>query len=167
MRTVKYPLITLGASLMLVAALAVASVGPAAAHDDAIVRVRDINDPPRNPVQATLSYRSDGGFKGYTVPAGKRLVIEHVSGFVSNNGDGALAGVNLDTVAEGKAATHYFPMTHEAHLLDYDSFAFGGPARLYVDGATTIQLSVGVAGANSTTRVVLIGSFSGYLVNAQ
>jgi hypothetical protein len=46
MRTVKYPLITLGASLMLVAALAVASVGPAAAHDDAIVRVRDINDPP-------------------------------------------------------------------------------------------------------------------------
>lgn len=167
MQKVKYPLVALGAYLRLVGALAVTSVGPATAHDDAIVRIRDINDPPRNPVQASLGLRTDGGFTEYIVPAGKRLVIEHVSSFVSDSGDGELGNVNLATVVGGQVASHHFPMTHEVELLDHDSFAFGGPARLYVDGEATIRLSLGVAGAHSTTNVVLVGSFSGYLVHAQ
>ncbi len=101
----------------------------------------------------------------YTVPAGKRLVVEYVSTYmVIPVGSGAFA--NITTEVGGTTARHYLPMTEQT---TYDAgtteVSVGQQlTRLYADPGTTVVYEVhrNTGSLNTETEI----SFSGYLVDA-
>jgi hypothetical protein len=119
------------------------------------VRVRNVNDAIQ-PFQATATCSGSLGCFAtiFTVPAGKRAVIEYFSGG-GNVGLGATATVELliGTVA------HFVPQTsaQPANLLT----TWGQQVRLYADSGP-IQCQAGGSGG---TNVIFTFSISGYLVD--
>ncbi|HVF87004.1 MAG TPA: hypothetical protein VM866_05410 [Pyrinomonadaceae bacterium] len=127
--------------------------------------VRDVDNPARQPVHS-------GGFCGgngcqttlYTVPAGKRFVIEYVSMFAEMP-VGEVAFCRLDTFIEGRLVRHRLSMTAPAAAFDINPGAsLGQQVRLYADAGTTVT----AVGSYSGTVGVDGGftfSVSGYLVD--
>ena len=111
------------------------------------------NQPARQPVQATGSLpeadAADNPIVLYTVPAGKRLVIEYFSGFA--RGDEAL--FILTTTVGGVQANHYMAR-HAEELIDDARLV-----RIYADPGTNVRLSV-VTTASTLQNEATI---SGYL----
>jgi hypothetical protein len=99
----------------------------------------------------------------YTVPAGKRLVIEHVSGFVTLPA-GNVALYSLQTVLAGS-----FGGNHVDHLLtpnkqEANAVSISDALRLYADAGTSIVFHVFDVAGDGTIDYVL-ANFSGYLVD--
>ena len=96
-RSAKYPLMALGAYLALIGVLAIATSGPAYTQSGQPngpnvsvintpaepVPMRDVDNPARQPFHLQMF----GDNNSFTVPAGKRLVIEFVSGRIHTNSD--------------------------------------------------------------------------------
>jgi hypothetical protein len=122
------------------------------------IPVRDVDRRPQQPVQFSLFEPSQ---RSYTVPAGKRLVIEYVSGGFGINSNGGAQAVVFLEVSPG-SERHLFPGTPVSYndgLPGGVTFAFSQSARMFVGSGATISLS-GCQG-------VLLGSVnvSGYLVD--
>jgi hypothetical protein len=116
---------------------------------------RDQDNPAQQPFQqiAQPDTRGTGQTRAetdFTVPAGKRLVIEYVSaGIAAGNGS-----VAVETTAGGNPAAYYF--INPAAPVSTRGFF---PTRIYADPNTNV--SVVVTGANTQADVEL----SGYYVN--
>lgn len=124
------------------------------------ILVRDADNPARNAVTETVFYPN-----AYAVPAGKRLVIEFVSGFVSSNGGGSAAAVGVFT---GKATdsgilnyVHQIPASLLYDAGTQKSFTFSQLTRLYADEGSEVR--IGYSGTGTPAQFYL--TFTGYLVD--
>jgi hypothetical protein len=136
------------------------------------VPVRDVENPARQPFQQELFLSTPDGLLGandqFTVPSGKRLVIEFVS-FTMNWPAGQLttrAFINVCN-ASGNACpvSFYVPASFQAtEFGGTDFFVASSPTRLYADPGSVVGVAVRrnvTAGTGLATVAV-----SGYLVDA-
>jgi hypothetical protein len=106
----------------------------------------------------------------FTVPAGKRLVIEHISGFVQLP-SGAQAIYSIKTAVDASyLGGVQFSEAHLDHLLGPVTqagsvFSVSNSLRLYADAGTAVVFHVAVETAGGSVTYVL-ASLSGYLVDA-
>jgi hypothetical protein len=121
-------------------------------------------EPFQQQLMITIPNQETAGSASFTVPTGKRLVVEAVSGYALLPGGMAFRYAALQTSVGGVAANHFLqtrldPDTRANHI------ALPVPTRLYADPGTAVTAQVqrhGVAGATSDITV----SVSGYLLNA-
>jgi hypothetical protein len=160
-------------SRLAVAATAFAVFSPMAAHAQYSSPIHDVDNAARQPVHfdVTIPVNSNDSFGGIflpqNVPAGKRLVIEEVTGNISLPSGQRLIDANLITVTGGKGGI--------AHHIRFDPPVPGGPGssgdytmttvsgRFYADPGTSVQILIvrnDVAGSWSGHLTI-----SGYLVN--
>ncbi len=129
--------------------------------------VRDVDNPARQPFETNQSC-SAGGALGcqlsFTVPAGKRLVIEYASMHASIP-VGEVAELSIVTSVAGTFVEHVLPLTPPSV-----PFAAGGlvarvgqVVRLYADPGTVVFVNVGRSGVGSPTNFSV--SISGHLVD--
>lgn len=99
--------------------------------------------------------------QGFTVPAGKRLVIEHLSCDGSDTSDSLLA-VQVRTRVGIETTPHLCPFTVRAHM---GRMVYAGalPVRLYADGGT--QVSFEILGFGTSPSRLAFAGISGYLVD--
>jgi hypothetical protein len=130
------------------------------------VFIKDVDLAARQPFQWDKTVDFDpsqlGGSASFTVPAGKRLVIEFVSGdiFVTK---GKIVTFGVNTTVNGTATAHHLLLTPQGGSGGYiESYLASQSLRLYADSNTTVTL-----GVNSTEGGDTKGFFtvSGYLVN--
>jgi len=104
----------------------------------------------------------DGSFEGgpsFSVPAGKRLVIEFVSGLCFlGAADQEVIFTNV-LVSAGGSAAHYFPVTGNAT----HEFITNAETRLYADPGTSVFFECARTGNVGTMQVVFRAS--GYLID--
>jgi hypothetical protein len=130
--------------------------------------VRDVDNPARQPFQgdATASFSGQNEANFFIpVPAGKRLVIEHVTASILVL-PGRKAGFIVRTTAgaSGNAVFHTMsPIPHGTFAnVGYDVFIVSQPVRFYADGATQFLLHAYADGPGIGSATV---SFSGYLID--
>ena len=134
------------------------------------VPTRDVDNPARQPFQQdqviSIHAGTFGGDATFTVPKGKRLVIEFVSIHVSypTGQKPTFAFLQVETANSNKFPNnHNFVLTFQAPDLNSDVFAGASPTRLYADPGTTVTLSLR---RNSSIGEGLGSmSVSGYLVD--
>jgi len=167
-----------------VAVLAAGTPPTRAAHDDAAAVteraelaknspnnpqfVRDVDNPARNePFQAIANAAFAAGVTSMAVdaaavPAGKLLVIEHVSAFVSlpfGSGQTAAGVVQLLSSAGSAKVQHAIVLTAQGQEFGFDNSTASQPIRIYAstgdhlrlvvnrsDGAGAAQIALGATG---------------------
>jgi len=140
--------------------------------------VRDADNPAFQPVAATFSATlSTGAGPGanvsnpfYTVPSGKRLVIEYVdSNFVV--GPASNAGktfLSLEVSIPGTPnVTHAIGTSSESApcTLSQACFVVAKPVRIYVDAGAQLRVTGGFLLTQSSSFSFLNGTVNGYLVD--
>ncbi len=139
------------------------------------VLTRDMDNGARQPLQKVLCVGtgSSTGLCGpvgnvFTVPDGKRLVIEQVSGSCEQEQGTVVADVSIDTKVGSDDVNHTFPLqlpaTFAAPTGEYAS-SFHYVTRIYADSGTTVGFSgeqfLGPTGRDALCRMTV----SGHLVN--
>jgi hypothetical protein len=132
--------------------------------------VSDMNDPGRIPYQSSIygTTQSNCGvgnecfFIFPTVPAGHRLVIQHVSGFIQATPGAvpALVGLPLSNNQD----TTSFLVTGQS-TVDAGLVAFDQPVLVYVDEGLSPRVAVELASAPAGTNAVQSAFLSGYLLD--
>jgi hypothetical protein len=132
------------------------------------VQVRDVNEASQ-PVAAPGGLPFQGGTSSvllplYTVPAGKRLVIEYFSAecFLPA-AQTAVASVRYPS-AGGILLQHWLTMSPPAASGFFPLTSFGGPLRAHVDPGSLVEAIV-VTNANVTDQSRCNATISGHLVN--
>jgi len=123
------------------------------------VQNRDLDNPALQPFQFTLapsSNSSNSATDSYTVPAGKRVVLEYYSAQLTQYPLGGYGYMYLITTGGGNAA-YYKAVPAVASTVPLNQLT-----RIYADPGTTIQASVTQSSGSSCGGVVIL---SGYLVN--
>jgi hypothetical protein len=131
--------------------------GPATINTSGPLPVRDIDRQPQEPVQFSLFYPT--GIGTYTVPAGKWLVIEFVTGSFAINPSDTVADAQVFLTCS-PGVTHVFPGTVTHYVTGSpvpSGFAFSEQCRIYAKSGATIKFSGGD---------LLSATVSGYLVDA-
>ncbi len=103
----------------------------------------------------------------FIVPAGKRLVIEHVSGGISV-GPGEKAGLDMHTVLDNVTRIHFFVTSPQGTFPGggtHDVYRVSQPARLYADGGTPVTFIIFRDSASSGFVMFGIVTVSGTLTN--
>jgi hypothetical protein len=193
MRNPKYPLLAIGAYLALVGVLAISSPGTATGQkggppgpDVRVVNkttepvpvtlqgsaqidtsspipVRDVDRVAQQPIQFEIAHNNGVDFK-YTVPAGKRLVIEHVSGG-ANVQSGVMSSVSVETQMNGdNAIRHRFVLSFIGQTGSAMFYGVTQPAHLYADPGTEVVVIPNHPPSATGPFVNL--AISGYLVDA-
>lgn len=130
--------------------------------------VCEVNNPDRHPFQASVEISLPAGTEGQngfvTVPAGKRLVIQYVSGqaFLPS-GQKALFSVIVSLQGQKVGTTHYLESTVVGPFGSQDCFQCGRMVQLYADAGNTVMLRTdrnSPAGAGLSRM-----SLSGHLVS--
>ena len=98
----------------------------------------------------------------YTVPAGKRLVIENVSAHMRVLA-GAFVVVSVHTSVGGAASEAEVPMVYQGTFGREAHFSATQNMRLYADPNTAVTISYSRSTTDTTGKVTL--GFSGYLVD--
>jgi hypothetical protein len=133
------------------------------------VLVHDTATPKRTPFQLELQVAVPDGFGGnngfFTVPDGKRLVIEYASASgSSSNQDTLLYSIGTQD-SSGAVVNHFLPATQ---LLDSGVTRFsiaGQTVKLYSEPASSVNLRVDRLGTTGADNVFF--SISGYLEDLQ
>jgi hypothetical protein len=130
------------------------------------VYVRDVDNPARRPFQQELTWQNDptqlGGGASFTVPPGKRLVIEYVSANVVIS-TGEVVSFFVRTTVNGTVARHFVDAIPRGPSGGYSkSYVMNQEVRLYAGPGTRVDLF-----ANNTLggESYGIGTVSGYLVD--
>ena len=136
------------------------------------VPVKEQNNPAFQPFQWQQGVSMLGLSSSYSfnipVPAGKRLVIEHISGYFAGNSDGTIPRMSLQTHLNGVPSAMWFPLTYVGADIYGPQFNASHSMRMYADGGTNVTVfvskSLDVYGkfSSATSGAVTI---SGYLVN--
>jgi hypothetical protein len=135
---------------------------------DAPVPVREVENPAYDPIQVGLQEADPGVIPNFTVPAGKRLVIEYVSAQVSQaNCD--FVRYSLTTTVQGVSLEHlFFLQVVGLSVSSTKMFGLSQQTRIYADPNTEVILKRRI---DSTTGGCGFGvtlpqfRISGYLVN--
>ena len=126
---------------------------------DSPLAVRDVDNPARRPFHSVLPF---------TVPAGKRLVIEHYSArFLSDPGC-RLSVDALRTSVNGASLLHFFTPTLTGSTTQRFSTVVSQQTRLYADPGTTVSRVAFLAVEGDQDCLPLQASegvVSGYLVD--
>ena len=117
--------------------------------------VRDITNPALQPFQITLSATDS-----FTTPAGKRLVIDHVSGIMDfvSGGPNNLA---LETTANGRLASHYLHTTFVSGSPPNVWYNVSDTGGIYADPNTNVSTSLNYSGSRGFENITI----SGHLVD--
>lgn len=118
--------------------------------------------PAPQPFQFTYHSANPQTNQGFTVPAGKRLVIEHVSCTGSDTSDSLLA-VQISTRVGVETTPHLCPFTVRADM-GRRVYAGSLSTRLYADGGT--QVSFEILGFGASASKLAFAGVSGHLVDA-
>jgi hypothetical protein len=123
------------------------------------VPVKDLNSPAQQPIQFTLSPYSgvsNEAQASYTVPAGKRLVIEYYSAQLTQYPSGGYAYMYLDNTAGGNASSwKVIPPASTTVPVNQQT-------RMYADSGTAVVADVTQSSGTSCGGNLIV---SGYLVN--
>ena len=145
----KNKLMTIAIALALVILLARVFEKPLLAQTPTLTQ--NVDEPGRNPFQlsANMNLAPEQG-TSFTVPAGRRYVIESYSAKCLLAPNESMTNVSIRTFVAGQTAIMFAP----AFLLDETSqfrdYGATGISRLYADPGTTITMSVGTIGGRST-----------------
>jgi hypothetical protein len=123
------------------------------------VSVKDLNTPAQQPITFTLSPGSgvsSDAQDSYTVPAGKRLVIEYYSAQLTQYPSGGYAYMYLDNTAGGN--TSYWKVIPPSST----TVPFNQQTRMYADTGTSVIAEVTQSSGTSCGGNLIV---SGYLVN--
>ena len=130
-------------------------------------KVRDVDNPARQPVHAEANCSDDEGSACETVifavPAGKRLVIEYAS-MGARVSDVQVSRMGIRTTVGGQEILHRLPPTPPAPAVN-SSTSTGEQLRLYADPGTSV--SVVGAGTDSNGTGDFFFTISGHLVDVQ
>lgn len=118
--------------------------------------VRDVDNPAIQPFQKELT-----GIGSFTVPPGKRLVVDHVTGSLIFASGGGPEAVSLTTVANGVPASHWLhtSFVRSDPLSDWYNVDVSGG--IYADPNTSVPLGMTRVGTLIDVRITV----SGHLVN--
>lgn len=134
------------------------------------VSVRDVDQPARQPFQRFIVKLLDVGESNagdtvfFSVPTGKRLVIEFVT-FIGGVPDGQNMRVRIDCIGGGQSTAHHLTLTNDGPF-DQGSDIFykaTQPMRAYADAGTTVYIRIIRNGTAGTSNSNL--SLSGFLVD--
>lgn len=139
-------------------------IAVAVANTPLAVLNRDSDSPARSAVGSTITLNNTsvgGTLSGtlYTVPAGKRLVIEHLSSSTNRDADANGYNIEVDTAQNGRRVATYFNEVPDAAPYSAASLS----VRLYGDPGTPLLVTVFPSSKNLSDINI---SFSGYLVDA-
>lgn len=132
--------------------------------------VRDTDNPAHQPVQAIVACLADNVLGCseiiYTVPEGKRLVIEFVSMEASLTAD-QKAQLKMETTAGGANVTHNFPLTQPAVVFQGEAVVstLAQQVRLYADAGTNVEMKARRNNIGPAFKAFFRVSISGYLVD--
>jgi hypothetical protein len=131
------------------------------------VWTRDVNEA-RQPVQHTCSLNLNPGTRFgecelYTVPAGKRLVIEYVSGDGYVPVDQHLVAVRVYTTVGFSTISHAVNPKWQGHAAPYSYYTVGELTRIYADAG--FKITVQALRSDPDQWGIWSASLSGYLVN--
>jgi hypothetical protein len=148
----------------------VAVQGTAQVTVQGIATVKSSDAPGRQPFQKALRVIIQDGDSTaagtVTVPAGKRLVIEHVTVQAIAAPGTALFNLMVKGTVQGEEGRQFLPIEHTSNVGPNggtDFIVAGGPVRLYADPGTFVSFSAQrfpVAGI-----LILDWSVSGYLID--
>src|SRR5579871_4114317 len=131
------------------------SAGPAIAQAVRAALVLNVDDPGRIPYDVrgfcSITHASDSDCPaGPKVPAGKRLVITHVSGVVRGSLPG---GTPIIASIMNSVSFDYLPVTYQGSALGFNYFQFGQPVLVVYDAGSTptVALSLSTAPDPSAT----------------
>ena len=136
--------------------------------------VRDVGVPLRTPVQIQVNVFMQFGETAllrdvYTVPEGKRLVIEHVALLTDTLGAGNAVRGSLLTQFQGEISSHHFDVRAQTPV-DGPLFIVNHPMLAFADQGTRVQLDASIEqaiGSGSGGFSAFRGTLSGYLENLQ
>jgi len=131
------------------------------------IPVRDVNNPAQTRVQIAVSrvFGDHEQNSPYSVPAGKRLVIEYVSGLGSIQGGNAqVNGAKVVTTVDGESHAHIFPMNQPVAGDPAKQCLFGQVTRLYADPETQVSIIPNFRG--TADQIDVVANMSGYLVDS-
>jgi hypothetical protein len=164
----KNKLFTLAAALMLAAVIGGVYAAPALAQVIKAALVKNVDEPGRSPYLQKVVCNGSGGCTAIPlapalVPAGKRLVVDHISAFVST------PSFNRPYLSAGSANSSGGDDTRLAYVsidstVDTPSgsiFILSQPARFYVEAGKQPFLRV-----TSSESFLVDGYVSGYLIDA-
>jgi hypothetical protein len=129
------------------------------------VPTRDVDNAARQPFQAFLLCGFNGiGFCSdtFTVPAGKRLVIEFMSGTQALPTSEKAIWVQINVQNSGTSVAHQFPLTLTSDDGVNASFVGAHQTRLYADPSTTVEMDCLESGMS---QGACGASISGYLID--
>jgi hypothetical protein len=134
------------------------------------VQVRSVDQGVLQPVQHQENIEIGPGFQSgcteFPVPAGKRLVIEYVSGHSAISAPYVLAQVAVSTVVGGTQVAHLLPTFRTG--VDgngRDVFVAGQSTRLYADPDSSVLVCGSREGASPEPTVFVFLGFSGHLTD--
>ncbi|MCW5612098.1 MAG: hypothetical protein KIS83_15715 [Rubrivivax sp.] len=135
--------------------------GPVVVTTAAPLPVTVAGTPAPQPFQFTYHSANPLTNQGFTVPAGKRLVIEHISCSGSDTSDSLLA-VQVHTRVGVETTPHLCPFTVRANM---GRMVYAGSlsTRLYADGGT--QVSFEFLGFGASSSKLAFAALSGHLVD--
>ncbi len=119
-------------------------------------------EPFQHSIQGNLSEFEEGVVRELVVPAGKRLVIEHVSCSAAVP-PGQKAICHIVTTAGGQEGFHFLTMSEQGNFVSNDQFRATQTMRVYADPDTLIK-AVGRRNAG-TGSAIFDFTVSGYLVD--
>ena len=132
------------------------------AANPVVSRLQD--NPARQPFQQVVM--SDPAFpaapQSFTVPAGKCLVIEWVSGYVNMPTGGKVSDLSLQTTVGGQSVPHRLPVTLMLSAGGTDRYVTCQMLRAYASPGTMVGYGVGTSGAGPQSSTLTI---SGHLVD--
>ena len=152
----------MGAAFVLVGLVAgVFTAGPAIAQAVRAALVANVDDPGRIPYEAIADCQAPSGSCNVflpAVPAGKRLVITHVSSSVITNVPGGTL-VFPQLRRNGDVSGAFLPTTFQGSSLGLNYFIFNQPALAYYDpGQSPIALlSLDASGSTTFAHFILTG----------
>ncbi len=134
---------------------------------DQAVPVRDVGREAREPFhrQFALDWSDGSGFStaSYSVPSGKRLVVEYASLSAYLPASGQTMFVRITTSVGGAEAFHTLALQKREDYGVLKQFEGAHLVRLYADPATTVRVAAGRLPAADTANCTL--TLSGYLVD--
>jgi hypothetical protein len=135
--------------------------------------VRDVDNPARNePFQVIENSLFGTGATTVTVsapavPAGQRLVIEHVSAVVElspGSGQTAMAVVQLVTAAGSAEVQHALVLQAQGTQFASDNFTASQPIRIYARAGDRLQLVVNRSSGTGTGQEGVVLGATGYFL---
>ena len=124
------------------------------------------SDDAKRPYQRLLLLTLDPGefsdAVSFTVPAGKRFVVEQASA-VADMPTGQRVSANVTTTGGGLNGRSWLALASQGAISGFDRYTTTQPTRMYADASTTVSFQASRSDASSSASLNF--SVTGYLVD--